>query len=172
MDGASQDGRSEPWPHVHSLQCDRSSRAAGEAVLTWDIRPSGSKKLRRPCSIPARDSRPFLNAGFRGLLVHSSRPESTGSSTSLLRQSAACAHITRAHHPVARRRDHRLPSSKRAVSILILWCTLNACMSMVGLHWDNFWDNGGQHGQESEEGKEDSQEDSQEEKEVVVRRNL
>jgi hypothetical protein len=44
MDGASQDGRSEPWPYVHSLRrCDRSSRAAGEAVLTWDIRPSGIK---------------------------------------------------------------------------------------------------------------------------------
>jgi len=38
------------------------------------------------------------------------------------------------HDPVARRRDHRLPFSKRAVSILVLWCTLNACMSMVGLH--------------------------------------
>src|SRR5205807_3190595 len=90
----------------------------------------------------------------------------------LIRQSAGCAHITRSLRPVARRRDHRLPSSERAVSIQILWCTLNACMSMVGLHWDNFWDDGGQHGQESEEGKEDSQEDGQEEKEVVVRRDL
>ena len=34
--------RSEPWPYVHSMRrCDRSSRAAGEAVLTWDIQPSG-----------------------------------------------------------------------------------------------------------------------------------
>ena len=32
--------RSEPWPYVHSMRrCDRSSRAAGEAVLTWDIQP-------------------------------------------------------------------------------------------------------------------------------------
>ena len=36
MGGASQDGRSEPWPYVHSLRrCDRPSRAAGQAVLTW-----------------------------------------------------------------------------------------------------------------------------------------
>jgi hypothetical protein len=76
-------------------------------------------------------------------------------------------------HPVAT--GARLPSSKRAVSILRLWCTLNACMSMVGLHWDNFWEDGGQHGQESEEGKkgkEGSQEDGQEENVVIVRRNL
>ena len=76
-------------------------------------------------------------------LVHSSRPENTGSCTFLLvliRQSAGCPHITRGHHPVPRRRDHRLPCSKRAVSILILWCTLNALISaMVGLHGGNFW---------------------------------
>ena len=68
-------------------------------------------------------------------------------------------------------RDGRLPCSKRDVSILQLWCSLNVCMSIVDLHRTNFWDHGGQHGQESEEGKE-GKEDSQEEKEVAVRRKL
>jgi hypothetical protein len=67
----------------------------------------------------------------------------------------------------SRRSDGRLPSSKRGVSILQLWCILNACVSNVDLHSTNLGDHGGQHGQESEEGKE---EDSQEEKEVTVRR--
>jgi hypothetical protein len=66
--------------------------------------------------------------------------------------------------------DGRLPSSKRAVSILQPWCILNRCTSIVDLHRANFWDHGGQHGQESEEGK--GKEDSQEEKEVAVQRNL
>jgi hypothetical protein len=70
-----------------------------------------------------------------------------------------------------RRCDGRLPSSKRAVSILQLWCSLNLCTSIVDLHRANFWDHGGQHGQESEEGEE-SKEDSQKEKEVTVRRSL
>jgi hypothetical protein len=56
----------------------------------------------------------------------------------------------------------RLPSSKRAVSILQLWCILNVCTSIVDLHWDHR----GEHGKESEEGKE-GKEDSQEEKEVI-----
>jgi hypothetical protein len=67
--------------------------------------------------------------------------------------------------------DGRLPSSQRAVSILQLWCILNLCTSIVGLHRANFWDHGGQHGEESKEGKE-GKEDNQEEKEVAVQRNL
>jgi hypothetical protein len=67
----------------------------------------------------------------------------------------------------SRRSDGRLPSSKRGVSILQLWCILNACVSNVDLHSTNLGDHGGQHGQESEEGKE---EESQEENEVTVRR--
>jgi len=64
-----------------------------------------------------------------------------------------------------RGRDRRLPSSKRGVSILQLWCTLNACTSNVDLHSANFGDyEGTTHGKESEEGKEDQ--DGQEEKEV------
>jgi hypothetical protein len=66
----------------------------------------------------------------------------------------------------SRRDDGRLPSFKRAVSNLQLWCTLNVCMSSVDLHRANFRDHGGEHGQESEEGKEDK-EDSQEEKEII-----
>jgi hypothetical protein len=34
----------------------------------------------------------------------------------------------------SRRCGGRLPSSKRGVSILQLWCTLNVCMSIVDLH--------------------------------------
>jgi hypothetical protein len=65
--------------------------------------------------------------------------------------------------------DGRLPSSKRKVLILQLWCSLNVCTSIVDLHRANFWDHGGRHGQESEEGKEEV---SEKEKEVTVQRNL
>ena len=87
----------------------------------------------------------------------------------LIRQTVLIPRITRAGCEL-RRCDGRLPSSKRAVSILQLWCSLNLCTSIVDLHRANFWDHGGQHGQESEEGK--GKEDSQEEKEVAVQRNL
>ena len=53
----------------------------------------------------------------------------------MIPQSAGCAHIARF---IQSQDGVRLPSSKRAVSIPILWCTLNACMSMVGLHWTTF----------------------------------
>ena len=79
-------------------------------------------------------------------------------------------HATASSDRKSRRCSGRLPSSKRAVSILQLWCTLSDACRWSTCIEPNFWDHGGQHGQESEEGKEDSQEDSQEEKEVVVRR--
>ena len=37
----------------------------------------------------------------------------------------------------ARRIRGRLPSFKRAVSLLWLWCTLGACISNPDLHWAN-----------------------------------
>jgi len=49
-------------------------------------------------------------------------------------------HAMSTHHARAssarmpRRRDGRLPCSKRAVSILQLWCNLNPCTSIRGLH--------------------------------------
>src|ERR1700688_3132545 len=103
--------------------------------------------------------------------------DGSASSTDLMRTSSRLDPANRAestHHANAssgfkvRRCDGRLPSSKRAVSILQLWYSLSLCTSIVDLHRANFWDHGGQHGQESEEGKEDSQE----EKKVTVRRNL
>jgi hypothetical protein len=61
------------------------------------------------------------------------------------------------------RRERRLPSSKRAVSILQLWCTLTFMHVDARLALNQSWDHGGQHGQESEEGEEENR---QEEKEV------
>ena len=37
----------------------------------------------------------------------------------------------------SRRCSSRLPSSKRSVSILQLWCSLNVCMSNIDLHRAN-----------------------------------
>jgi hypothetical protein len=73
--------------------------------------------------------------------------------------------IARDSHRLAESQAHhrRLPSSKRAVSILQLWCTLTFMHVDARLALNQSWDHGGQHGQESEEGKE---EDRQEEKEV------
>ena len=73
----------------------------------------------------------------------------------------------------ARRRDRRLPSSQRSISILQLWCTLTFMHVDARLALNQLWDHGGQHGQESEKGEDRKEEDRKEEKEVVsLRRTL
>jgi hypothetical protein len=68
----------------------------------------------------------------------------------------------------SRRWDCRLPYSRRAVSILQLWCILIACMSILDCIEPTLGDHGGQlHGQESEEGEEEV---GEKEKEVTSQR--
>ena len=143
-----QAGTPDPKHSVRSFSASLPSAvpSRGEAVLTWDIRPSGlRRKIRRRHAPPSPSYEPVtvLDPCTEFAAIYECRyPRSLWCirrgrkipGHPLIRQSAGCAHITRRLHPVARRRDHRLPSSKRAVSIQILWCTLNACMSMVGLH--------------------------------------
>ena len=50
------------------------------------------------------------------------------------RRAMSTHHARASSARMPRRRDGRLPCSKRAVSILQLWCNLNPCTSIRGLH--------------------------------------
>ena len=50
------------------------------------------------------------------------------------RRAVSTHHARASSARMPRRRDGRLPCSKRAVSILQLWCNLNPCTSIRGLH--------------------------------------
>ena len=112
------------------------------------------RALRSPPPTPAR--RPALSArtfsgrtisgiarAACGLPSAARRTERHVNADSHMRTSSRLDPARRAmstHHARAssarmpRRRDGRLPCSKRAVSILQLWCNLNPCTSIRGLH--------------------------------------
>ena len=105
MGGASQDGRSEPWPYVHSRSVILSRGwccldAGYPAVRT---RPKNEKAPRASLSFMLTRDRARSLHGIRGYfcmqvsavsLVHSSRSEDTGSSTNPAKR-GVCTHHAR-----------------------------------------------------------------------------
>ena len=133
MGGASQDGRSEPWPYVHSrsvvgwgrpdkgypaVRTQTKNKEAPHASLSFMQTRDRARSLH---GVP----RLLLKAGIRGL-SHSLRSENTESSIDPAKR-GVCTHCTL--HPVARRRAFTLFEARGINSNIMVY---SECMHVDG----------------------------------------